>query len=121
MTPLVKRLLFWTPRLLCVAFALFLGLSSIDTFGERFTFAGILPTLAIHLIPTVLLIIILMLSWKWEWVGGVMFFVLSLMYFFATVGTRHWSAWGIISGGLFVLGFLFAVDWIYRDQLHAKA
>lgn len=52
---------------------------------------------------------------------GVMFLVLSLMYFFATVGTRHWSVWCVISGGLFVLGFLFTVDWIYLDQLHAKA
>lgn len=69
MTPLVKRLLFWTPRLFCVAFAVFLGLSSFDTFGKGFTFASILPRLVIHLSPTALLILILMLSWKWEWVG----------------------------------------------------
>ena len=30
----VKRLLFWTPRILCIAFAFFVSLLALDVFGE---------------------------------------------------------------------------------------
>ncbi len=121
MTPTVKRLLFWLPRLLCVAFIVFLSLSALDIFEEGVSFGRTTLALAIHLLPAELLLVILIVSWKWEWVGGVLFWGLSIAYFFWTVGRMHWSAWALISGTLFGLGFLFLVDWIYHERLRAKA
>ncbi len=121
MTPLVRRMLFWIPRLLCIAFAIFLAMFALDVFNEDLSPGTLIFALTVHLLPALLLLAILALSWEWEWVGGLVFFGLAIFYFFSTVGRMHWSAWAIISGGLFTLGFLFMVDWVYHDQLHVKA
>ena len=46
-----KLALFWTPRILCIVFALFLSLFSLDVFGEGYGFWETLLALLIHLVP----------------------------------------------------------------------
>src|SRR5262249_53398337 len=65
-----KRLLFWTPRVLCLLFAAFISLFALDVFGESRGFWQTALALAMHLIPTFILLAVLALSWRWEWIGG---------------------------------------------------
>ena len=71
MTSLSKRLLFWTPRALAIVFIAFLSLFALDVFGEGYGFWQTLLALVIHLIPTWILIALLILAWRWEWIGAV--------------------------------------------------
>ena len=112
-----KRLLFWTPRLLCILFAVFISLFALDVFGEGHGFWGTMVAFLMHLIPTGLLLIVLAMTWRWELVGGILFPALGVFYLITAWGRFNWAAYVFISGPLFLVGVLFLVNWLYRDRL----
>jgi hypothetical protein len=114
-----KQTLFWAPRLLTVLFAIFISLFAFDVFGMGYSFWETLLALLMHLIPTGIILLVLIIAWRWEWVGGIGFMGLGLLYLLGFPG-QHWSAYVILSGSLFVLGVLFLVNWWYRAELHPR-
>jgi hypothetical protein len=116
----VKRLLFWAPRILCILFAVFVSLFALDVFGEGYGFWGTMLALLMHLIPTGVILIVLAISWRWEWVGGVLFIALGVLYLVMAWGRLHWSAYLLISGPLFLVGVLFLINWLYRAELRTQ-
>ena len=113
-----KRLLFWTPRVFCILFALFVSLFALDVFGEGLGFWKTILALFIHLIPTYIVIAVLVAAWRWEWIGGVLFIFLGVLYIDTWRG--HWSAYLVISGPLFLLGGLFFLNWFYREEIRSE-
>ncbi|HUU28898.1 MAG TPA: hypothetical protein VM123_13890 [archaeon] len=116
----VKRLLFWTPRVLCILFAIFVSLFALDVFSEGYGFWKTILALLIHLIPTYIIIIVLIFSWRWEWVGGILFTALGAFYIFWVWGRFTWLTYLVMSGPLFLVGVLFLVNWVYRAELRAS-
>ena len=116
----MKRFLFWMPRILGLLFAGFISLFALDVFEEHRGFWNITLALLLHLIPTGILLLILAVSWRWEWVGGLLFPALGLLYLVAFWGRFHWSAYVILSGSLFVLGATFLLSWSHRAELRTK-
>ena len=119
-----KLLLYWTPRVLCMLFAAFLALFAFDVKGEGMgiweTALGVLMQLA----PTTLLVlVILVLSWRREWIGGIAFIFLGLFYMVWTWGKPFgtWSTYLILSGPLVLTGILFLFNWRYRRDLRPDA
>jgi len=119
MSTSAKQALLWTPRVLCIGFALFLGLFALDVFNEGLPWWKTIIALEIHLLPSALIVAILALAWRREWLGGLLFIALAVAYLL-TRGRVHWSALVLISGSSFVLGVMFLVDWVYRKELHAS-
>ncbi|MGB7621126.1 MAG: hypothetical protein WBN92_02145 [Terriglobia bacterium] len=117
MSTSAKRLLFWTPRILCILFALFISLFALDAFNEGYGFWKALLALLIHLIPTGVILIVLAISWRWEWVGGILFPACGLFYLEKVWGRFHWSAYLIISGPMFLVGVLFLINWYYKARV----
>ena len=115
-----KRFLFWTPRIICILFACFISIFALDVFNETHGFWNTLLALLIHLIPTGLLLLILAVAWRWEWVGALFFSVLGVLYFIAFWGRFHWSVYAIIAGPLFLLGGLFLIGWVNRKVVRVK-
>jgi len=113
----VKRLLFWTPRVLCILFAVFISLFALDVFGEGYTFWEMLLGFLIHLIPTGIVLVVLVISWRWEWVGGILFIALGVAYLVMSWNKFHWSAYVAISGPLFLIGVLFLISWRHSKTL----
>lgn len=103
--------LFWAPRVLCALFAAFISLFALDVFeGDQ----GIWQTtvaLLMHLIPTAILVGLLALAWRWEWVGAVTFPALGALYIAMAWGRFPWLTYAIIAGPLFLAGGLFLADW----------
>jgi lysylphosphatidylglycerol synthetase-like protein (DUF2156 family) len=113
----VKRLMFWSPRVLCIAFALFLSLFALDVFNEGLGLVKTILALSIHLIPTAFILVVLAVSWRWEWVGGVVFIAAGILYL-----TRAWNrpSWVVvICGPLFLMGALFLLNWSKRAEIRA--
>jgi len=110
--------LFWSPRVLCIAFALFLSLFALDVFNEGLGLWKTILALSIHLIPTAFVLVVLAVSWRWEWVGGVLFIAAGILYL-----TRMWhhpAAVAGISGPLFLVGALFLLHWLKRVEIRAQ-
>jgi hypothetical protein len=118
MTGPSARLLLWTPRVLGVATCAFIGLFALDAFSEAKPVRDALADFAIHLIPALVLLAVVALAWRWEWIGGVMFMGLAVIY--ATTMARGHLDWMLVIGGpLLVVGSLFLWSWRYHDALHA--
>ena len=113
----IKRLLFWTPRILCILFAVFVSLFALDVFNEDYSFWETILALLIHLIPTYIILIVLAVSWRWEWVGAILFSALGLLYMLMSWGQFNLSVYLMMSGPLFLIGILFLLNWLYRKEL----
>jgi len=68
----------WLPRILCMLAILFISLFAADSFAPGLTLRQQLGGFFMHLIPSFILIGILIIAWKWELVGGIMFIALGI-------------------------------------------
>ena len=117
MNKTTKRVLFWTPRVVCIVFALFISLFALDVFSAGDSVLKTILKLLIHLIPTGIIVIVLIISWRREWVGAILFIGLAVFYLVWTWGKFSWTAYLTISGPLFLIGVLFLINWVYRKEL----
>lgn len=123
MRKLLKQLLFWSPRVLGLLFALFVSLFALDVFGQGYGFWGTLGALLIHLIPVYVLLIALAIGWRWEWIGALLFGGFGVWYLVMTWEPVPLIA--ILIGALpiaapaLLVGLLFLLDWFYEPKLQA--
>ena len=113
----LKRILFWTPRLLGILFVAFLSLFALDIFDMQLGFWGTLVGLFMHLIPSLVLVVALILAWRWEWVGTLLFFSFTAWFIAISLGHAGWIAYLLMAGPPFLVGVLFFLGWIYRKQI----
>jgi hypothetical protein len=99
------RILYWTPRVLGILQACFITLFALDVFNEPFP--AVLIALVMHLIPTMILVGILLIAWKWELIGGLLYFLPALFYIWYAAGRFPLIALVCISGPLILTGGLF--------------
>lgn len=104
-----KRVLYWLPRGLSILFALFISLFALDVFSEGYTFGETLIALFMHLIPTFIIVIALIIAWRWERVGAAIFFALALVYLVMSEG----EGW-ILAGPMLLVGVLFLFDGLFN-------
>jgi lysylphosphatidylglycerol synthetase-like protein (DUF2156 family) len=125
MTKLGSRTLFWTPRILAILYIAFLSIFSLDVFSEEHGFWRIVVALLIHLIPSFILLAVLILAWRWEWIGAALYGVAGLIYV-AWTFTRPLTpairmTWILlIAGPAFLLAVLFLANWMKHDELHPR-
>jgi len=115
----IQKAIFWTPRILCIAFILFLALFALDVFEYNRGFWDTALALLMHLIPNFFLTLILILSWKWEWIGGILFNAAGVFYL---VAVRHQDiyAYIFISGPAFLIGILFLAGWFAKKRISTE-
>lgn len=105
-----KALLVWAPRVLGVLVCLFLSLFALDAFEKDMTVRQALPGFLVHLAPMGLLLAVVGLSWRWEWIGGLVFTGLAAVYAYLARDHASWIA--AVSGPLLVVGVLFLWSWV---------
>jgi hypothetical protein len=116
----MKRVVYWTPRILCILFAVFISLFAFDVFEEGKGFWETSVALLLHLVPTIIIVAALVVSWRREWIGGILFIALGILYVVWAWGRFRWTTYAIISGPLLLMGILFLLNWRHRAVLHAK-
>lgn len=73
------KLLYWAPRVLCILAIMLISVFALDAFSPELTFWEQIGGFLIHLIPSFVLLIILLISWKWELIGGIIFTIIGLV------------------------------------------
>lgn len=103
----IQKLLFWSPRVLGILFALFLSFFAFDVFSEDYSAAEVVLAFLIHLIPTYIVLIVVYIAWNREDIGAISFFVMTLLYIFSS-GEKTWTILAplILIGSLFFIGHL---------------
>ena len=112
----ISKFIYWTPRILSIAFILFLALFSLDVISPELPLEQILLRLFMHNIPVFILTIALIISWKYEIVGGITYILAGITYIFFTLGRNefqwHFLVWILqISVIAFLVGILFLINW----------
>lgn len=113
MTSSARKLLLWSPRILGILVAAFLGVFALDAFGEG------VPAFLLHLAPALLLLLVVALSWRWEWIGAAAFITLAVLFGVPAWARGDWRL--VISGPLLVVGALFLWSWRHHKELHARS
>ena len=72
------RVYHWLPRIICILSILFVSLFAADAFEPGLTIWQQLTAFIIHLIPSFILLIFLIIAWKWEYIGGLIFIIIGL-------------------------------------------
>ncbi len=69
----------WIPRILTILIILFISMFATDSFTGEANFIQQLSEFLVHLTPSLILIVFLIIAWKRELIGGVLFVVFSLI------------------------------------------
>ena len=72
------KVFHWMPRIICILAILFISLFALDSFGPNLTIWQQIGAFLIHLIPTYILIALLIVAWKLEYIGGIIFIIIGL-------------------------------------------
>lgn len=75
----LKPFLYWFPRILCILAILFISVFALDAFQPDLTFWQQIQGFIMHLIPSFVLLLFLLIAWKWELIGGVIFVLMGLV------------------------------------------
>jgi hypothetical protein len=114
------KFLYWIPRILAILFICFMAMFSLDIFELNLDFWGTVVGLLMHNIPTFILLALLIISWKFELVGAILFIFFGIVYaIFITIrAVTSGSSWlvalptvGIIGGPALLIGILFLISW----------
>lgn len=119
-----NKFIYWTPRILSILFIFFLALMSLDVFEGENNLSNILLGLFIHNIPAIILLVILIISWRKEIVGGIAFILSGVLYsililknIISTGFEWYYLSWILqISGIAFLIGILFLICWFKKKK-----
>lgn len=125
----VNKFIFWTPRILSILFILFLALFSFDVFDSCSGFSGCALALFMHNLPSIVLLILLIISWKHELVGAITFISAGILYtslcivrfIMGSPKVGYMLSWPLtIAVPAFLVGILFLIGWRRKKIISKK-
>jgi len=101
-----NKFLFFLPRILSIAFILFLSLFSLDIFGQGYNFWETIVGLFMHNILLIILTIFLVVFWKKDFYEAIVFSITALFFIVKmAISILRTSEGGILNPGLLIIIF----------------
>lgn len=119
------KVFHWLPRTICILAILFVSLFAADAFSPELTIWQQLGAFIIHLIPSFILVAFLIVAWKWEYIGGIIFIIIGLglsPFVFVhnyKMNDSIWMSLGIILSvtiPFVIVGVLFIVSYFLKKK-----
>jgi hypothetical protein len=113
-----KLILYWAPRVIGILAIGFVMMFSFDCFEGSYNLKEQLTCFLMHNIPALILIVILILAWKLELIGGIVFILAAIIM------SIYWDGFGKNTGVLaltspfMVIGILFILNYIFIHKKH---
>ncbi|NMB61783.1 MAG: hypothetical protein GYA18_05525 [Chloroflexi bacterium] len=112
----MKKFLYWLPRVIGIGVIIFYSLFALDVFDGESNLGEMLLGFLIHMIPAFILIAVLLVAWKWELLGGILYLATGTFYIYMTRG-MYWMVYLYIGGPLFLSGILFMLyHFLFRKK-----
>lgn len=118
-------ILHWTPRILCILSILFISIFAFDAFEPGLTIWQQLAAFAMHLLPSFILFMMLVVAWRWELAGGIVFMLLGLglspFIYTHNYAMNHSVSMSLgiimmITFPFFVVGLLFVTSYLLKKK-----
>jgi hypothetical protein len=110
MKPVSRSALYWTPRILAIAYIAFLAVFALDVFHGDDGFWRTAAAFALHLIPNTIVMLVLLIAWRWEHIGGLLFIALGGFYVVWAWGVFPWPTYLVIAAPCALIGVLFILN-----------
>ena len=94
-----------------VLYAVTLLIFAADVFNHEQNIAQTFYDILLHLLPTAVVLLIVVVAYNRPLIGAIIYLVLGLMYIITGWASMHWSAHVLIAGPLFLLSALYITDW----------
>lgn len=123
------KILPWIARIICMLAILFISMFAADSFSPELTFRQQIGGFMMHLIPSFILIALLIVAWKWEFIGGIIFIIIAvgLSPFVFTLNYNRNHSVGISLGIILaitfpflVVGILFMISHFMKKRIYQK-
>ena len=108
-----RQIILDITKILACAYAIFIGLFALDSWGDWRGFI-------MHLIPSAIIIIACFAAWRSEKKGGILFFILGILSTLYFKTYKDMNIFLIISLPLFFIGLLFFFNSYGRDTEKIK-
>ena len=102
-----EKILFWIPRVLSIVYIGFLALFALDVFQPGGTFGYYVVAFLMHLIPNFILLALLIVAWKYEIIGGILFLLSGIIFTFFFETYAMLVSFLLISVPVFLIGVFF--------------
>ncbi|MFA6588252.1 MAG: hypothetical protein WCT08_04225 [Patescibacteria group bacterium] len=113
----MKKFLYWAPRILSIVMVCFISIFALDVFDQSYTFWELVLALFMHLLPSIVAVIIIIIAWKREQIGGWLFIALGMGFVF--IGRFELMAILIVTLPIIIIGALFLLHY-YKYVKGAK-
>lgn len=107
----------WSLRIFMILVILFFGMFSMDVFDGKTPLPQILTGFFMHNIPTLILLLLLVISWARENIGGLLLIIagIAMVYFFGGPAKLSQAQW-VLFGLPVLVGFLFLLNYYFLSQ-----
>ncbi|MBP7176389.1 MAG: hypothetical protein KBA53_09320 [Thermoclostridium sp.] len=109
----------WIPRVLIIAFIVFFSMFSLDVFTGNAELADMLAGFLIHMLPSFVMILFLVITWKKPVAAGVLFIVLGVVFTFFYNTYKQGTSFFTVSFIPILAGLLFFIPSIIRRKTPA--
>ncbi len=120
------KLIHWLPRIICILAILFVSMFALDSFAPGLSLWEQIGAFMMHLIPSFVLLAFLIVAWKWELVGGIIFTIigvgLSPFIFLLNHNRNHFSVGAsigvvlVINLPFIIVGILFIISHFLKKK-----
>ena len=97
--------------ILGVLYAVALLVFAADVFNHEQNIAQTFYDILLHLLPTAVVLLIVVVAYNRPLIGAIIYLVLGLMYIITGWARMHWSAHVLIAGPLLLLSALYITAW----------
>ncbi len=118
-----SKIIYWVPRILCILAILFISMFALDAFEPGSPLSQQISGFLMHMIPSFALLLVLVIAWKWEYIGGIIFAIIGLAtspFIYSLNYNRSHSAGlslmivGMVCLPFFIVGVLFILSHLRR-------
>ena len=119
------KIYHWLPRIICILAILFISLFALDAFQPNLSIWEQIGAFLMHLIHSFILTVLIIIAWKWEYIGGIVFTIIGLglspVIFMHNYNMNHsiWISLGLICSitlPFAVVGVLFIRSQLYKNK-----
>jgi hypothetical protein len=108
----------WSARIVAIATCAFLSLFALDAWTPGRPLSQTAAEVAVHLVPSAILLLIILLAWRQPWIGAVGFVALAAAYAVMVRFRLDWLL--VVSGPLLTAGLLFLWSWRQSRRVAAR-
>ena len=107
----MKNTFIWSARIIALLFIAFISLFAFDSFSGEESFVAEIGHFLMHLVPTFVLVVCLVIAWKNPPLGGFLFIGVAILFtiYFGTF--KQLETFFMISVPPIIAGILFLLSW----------